>query len=88
MSTMVRKQIYINPEQEAKLKEIAAKLKMSESELIREGINRALLQPSAIYQDKEAWSKIKSFIQRLSKKTHVKGHRKWRREDLYDRFER
>ncbi len=54
---MIRKQIYIKPDQETKLKEIASRFNISESELIREGINKALMGPHAIYKDDKAWIK-------------------------------
>ena len=85
MSTMIRKQVYIKPGQEARLKEIASRYGVPEAELIREGIDRALLLQPAAHKDKDAWDRIKDFIRRRSKKPHIKGQRKWKREDLYDR---
>jgi hypothetical protein len=85
MSTMIRKQVYIKPGQEAKLKEIASRFGVPEAELIRDGIDKALLLRTAAYTDREAWARIKDFIRKRSKKLHIKGKRKWTREELYDR---
>lgn len=88
MATMIRKQIYIKPYQEKMLKELSLKFHISEAELIREGLTRALTAPLPSCKDTGAWNKIKIFIQELSKKGTVKGCRTWKREDLYDRFKR
>lgn len=68
MATMVRKQIYIKPEQGEMLKELAAKLRISEAELIREGINHALIAPVFTYKDRQAWSKIRPLYKNSPRK--------------------
>lgn len=85
MSKMARKQIYIEPEQEYLLKARAADLHISESELIREGINRVLEKNKVLLRDVNAWEEEKKFILSLGKKGYVKGGRRWKREDIYDR---
>lgn len=84
MARMIRKQIYIEQEQENILKKRARVLRKAESELVREGINMILLRQYAL-KDSNAWEKERMFIQSLIEKGPAKGKRQWTREDLYDR---
>ncbi len=84
MARMVRKQIYIEQEQENILKDKARILNKAESELVREGIN-TILKKQYAFKNSAAWKKEKKFIQSLIEKGPVKGKRQWTREDLYDR---
>lgn len=83
--TMLRKQIYIDSKQERLLKRKASELRVSESELIRQGLEKLLHTGTAIPKDITAWEKEKKFIHALMKQGAVKGGRTWRREDIYDR---
>lgn len=87
MPSMLRKQIYIAPRQERLLKSKASELQVSESELIRDGIDKALNTGTISVHDPKAWDEEKKFITKLMKKraVKVKGGRKWTREELYDR---
>lgn len=85
MPSMLRKQIYIAPRQERLLKSKASELHISESELIRDGIDKMLNAGAIAVHDPKAWDAEKKFIISLSKKRAVKGGRKWTREELYDR---
>ncbi|HLE41163.1 MAG TPA: hypothetical protein VI956_06625 [Nitrospirota bacterium] len=85
MPSMLRKQIYIAPRQERLLKIKASELHISESELIRDGIDKALKTETASAHDPKAWDEEKKFITSLTKKRAVKGGRKWTREELHDR---
>jgi hypothetical protein len=85
MPSMLRKQIYIAPRQERLLKIKASELHISESELIRNGIDKALKTEAIAVHDPKVWDDEKKFIASLMKKRAVKGGRKWTREELYDR---
>ncbi len=85
MSQMLRKQIYIDSRQERLLKRKANELRVSESELIRDGIEKILRAGASIPKNISAWEKEKKFIHALMKQGSVKGGRTWRREDIYDR---
>jgi hypothetical protein len=85
MPSMLRKQIYIAPRQERLLKSKASELRISESELIRDGIDKVLNTGAIAVHDPKAWDEEKKFIISLTKKRAVKGGRKWTREELYDR---
>ncbi len=79
---MVRKQIYIEPVQQARLKELSARLGVPESSLIRRGIDMTLrATPTGRWQP-EIWEKELEFMRSL---TPVGGPRTWSREDLYER---
>ncbi len=83
MATMVRKQIYIKEQQEAKLKRQAKELGTSEADLIRQAIDRQIafrLKP-----DRTLWRKERAYIQKLIAQGPVPGRRTWRREDAYGR---
>jgi hypothetical protein len=85
MARKLRKQIYLDPEQEAALKRQAAESGMSEAEIIRQAIDnqtRILWHPTAA---REAWEREREFIEGLIAQGPVAGGRTWRREDLYDR---
>ena len=85
MSTKVRKQIYIEPEQEILLKQIANDTGMSEAEIIREAIDRHAAEISQPTQRQQAWARIEEFIAKRMEHGPIPGGRTWRREDLYDR---
>lgn len=85
MTRMVRKQVYIEPRQEALLKRLARETGATEADLIRQAIDRqteALLFPR---RDLRAWQEERDFIRRLIEQGPVPGERRWRREDLYER---
>lgn len=86
MTNMIRKQIYIEPEQEALLKRISGESGMSEAEIIREAISRHASNVSQPASSRRAWANMRAFIEkRLESDEQIQGGREWRREDLYDR---
>ncbi len=85
MTRMVRKQVYIEPRQEALLKRLVRETGATEADLIRQAIDyqtKALLFPR---RDLRAWQEERDFIRRLIEQGPVPGKRRWRREDLYER---
>jgi hypothetical protein len=89
MGRMVRKQIYIEPEQDALLKRRAAELGVTESEFIRRAISDTGQQPAATVTDDEAWEEELEFIEERARSLPATGgERGWTREDLYDRLDR
>jgi hypothetical protein len=88
MTRMVRKQIYIKPEQEKALKQKASKLGVSEADLIREYIDEGMQRLTAS-ERKEIWEEELAFIEERTKISVPQTGRKWTREELYEgRFER
>ncbi len=84
MSKMIRKQVYIEPEQELLLKRLSREQGLTEAELIRSGIVK-LSSRNNVVRDITFWEEEKKFIRSLMKKGPLKGKRRWTREDLYER---
>lgn len=85
---MVRKQIYIRPDQEKALKQKAREAGVSEAELIREYITKGMEQPSEAERGKAVEALFASMDER-AKITAPQTGRQWTREELYEeRLER
>ena len=84
MTRMVRKQIYIEREQEAFLKRRAQQLGVSEAELVREAIARAASVPIGAVPDLRAWEEERSFIERARCLDAPQTGRTWTRDELYE----
>jgi hypothetical protein len=87
MSRMVRKQIYIEPRQEALLKRLAESRGVSEAELIRQAIDRQVSggRQGTLPPDPVAWEQAYQFMLDLHAQGPMEGkQRTWKREDLYE----
>jgi hypothetical protein len=85
MVQMIRKQIYIGPAHEARLKRLARLRKTSEATLIREAIDRQLTTALPPSLDPEAWDDALRFMRGLRRRRVTKGvPAGFRREDAYD----
>ncbi len=84
MSRMVRKQIYIEPEQEELLKRRAKELGVSEAELIRRGLDQAGRVPATLTLDRGAWQNELAFIHKRARIKALGRQRGWTREELYE----
>lgn len=101
MARMIRKQIYIRPEQEELLKRKARELGVSEAALLRLGIEKVLVSEPSFRPPREAWEEEIEFIRKRAWE-HIRKvaeermrmdvpqtGRDWTREELYEeRFER
>jgi hypothetical protein len=85
MTAKVRKQIYIESDQEIALKRLARQTGLSEAEIIRRAVDRHMRQFRSRRHDLRAWDKERAFIERLIQQGPVTGERTWQREDLYER---
>lgn len=87
--TMIRKQVYITPEQEAGLKEVASELDVTEAELVREGIDKLLADRSRRRPvDPEAARKLIEQLRSLAdsatpKEKTLSAELSWSRADIY-----
>lgn len=83
---MVRKQVYIEPEQEALLKRRARELRVTEAELIRRGIDQVAVADArpVRLRDQQAWAEAKAFVNRRRRMVVPQTGRTWTREELYD----
>ena len=89
MARMVRKQIYIEPKQDAQLKRRASELGVTESDLIRPGIDQVDRAYTGLPLDRAAWEEELTFIRERARIQELGGARGWTREELYqERLER
>ncbi len=84
MSRMVRKQVYIEPLQEKRLKQRARALDVSEAELIRRGIEQVARVPAALLIDWRAWQQELAFLRKRARLRKAQAkQRHWTRKDLH-----
>lgn len=89
MARMVRKQVYIEPEQDRLLKRRAKELGVTESDLIRRGIDQVDRAHAGLPLDRAAWEEELTFIRERARIQELSRTRGWTREELYqERFER
>jgi hypothetical protein len=84
---MVRKQIYIAPQQDKMLKRLARQTHKTEAQVIRDAIE----EHARFLKDKKsrmkAWRAIEATADRMKQLAPTTA-RSWTREDLYDRYDR
>ncbi len=85
MKNKIRKQVYIEPDQETILKRLSKETGQSEAEIIRQAIDRHTRQFRPSRRDLKAWEEEKAFIGRLIEQGPVEGQRTWRRDELHER---
>lgn len=83
MARMVRKQVYLRADQDRRLKRLAKELGLSEAELIRQSVDRAVLVKEQAYPDVSAWEAERRFIRERRARGRLPGKRDWTREDIY-----
>ena len=81
---MIRKQIYIEAQQERSLKRRAQKTGLSEAELVRRGIDALDRVAATSVRDPELWREARAYIFRHRRKAVPQTGRTWRREELYE----
>lgn len=86
MSTMIRKQIYIDRTQNRQLKKLARAHGVSEAEIIRRAIDKQISGGTTRSRpDAEAWDKAYKFMMSVRNRGPLKDEpRSWKREDLYE----
>ena len=82
---MVRKQVYIEPHQEAMLKRLAREAGVAEAEVIRKAIDQQAGSLLTRRRDLAAWQQERDLIRQLIERGPVPGKRRWRREELHER---
>jgi hypothetical protein len=81
---MVRKQVYIEPEQEEKLKDLSERLGVSEAELIRRGVD-LITRDDEDLDRKAAWQQVLAMIEERARRFPKGGSTvKFNRDELYD----
>jgi hypothetical protein len=86
MVPMVRKQVYIQTQQQKTLKRLSQLRGLSEAELIRQAIDCQIGGAAAAFvSDPDAWVDARAFMLALSERgPATEQPRDWRREDLYE----
>jgi hypothetical protein len=82
MGRMIRKQIYIDSQQDKALKRQAQDLGVSVAELIRRRISRAPHEEPQF--DQQSWEEMKQFMYERSKMKVPQTGRQWTRDELYE----
>ncbi len=82
---LIRKQLYLEPAQEALVKEWAAQRGLSEAEVVREALTfYAASARLRLPRNPAAWEEEKAFLKAQVRQGTVLGRREWAREDLYE----
>lgn len=81
---MVRKQVYIEERQEALLKRLSKTMGMPQSEIIREGIDRAIQAGPAFRPDPQAVAKFRRDLKSLLRDQRYR-FRPWTRDMIHER---
>ncbi|MCL4466221.1 MAG: hypothetical protein M1389_09365 [Chloroflexi bacterium] len=84
MERMIRKQVYLEPAQEARLKRVAELTGQSEAELIRRALDQQIATLS-VRRNQHAWEAEKAYIQKRIRRGRLPGGRTWTRDELHDR---
>jgi hypothetical protein len=84
MTRMIRKQIYIESQQDSILKQKANSLGITEAEVIRRAIDSQVASARIGARDPKAWERERAFIARRMNKGYTSGTRRWKREDAYE----
>ena len=82
IARMMRKQIFIEPEQDRLLKRRARELGVTESDLIRRGIDQVDRAHAGLPPDRAAWRDELTFIRGRARIQELGGTRGWTREEL------
>ena len=81
---MVRKQIYISQDQDARLKRVSKELGVTESELIRRGVDQTTQSVAKGPRDPGAWAEFMAFAKKRAAIKVAQTRRGWTRDDLYE----
>jgi len=86
MTLMVRKQVYITPKQDADLKRKARELGVTESELIRRGIDQVTNAELSPEERDRLWQEAMEFMRRRAEIPVPPGTKpwKWNRDEIYE----
>lgn len=83
MPRMIRKQIYLAPEQDAILKQRARILGVSEAEVIRRVLEQKAFSPGHM-RDLQAWERERAYIEDRMASAPVGERRKFDRDAAYE----
>ena len=85
MPSKIRKQIYLDPQQESLLKSLSKQSGMSEAEMIRQALDLQLGFLGQNQPDLNVWETELKFIESLQQRPSISGKRDWTRDELHER---
>ena len=85
MPSKIRKQIYLDPQQESLLKSLSKQSGMSEAEMIRQALDLQLGFLGQSQPDLNVWETELEFIESLQQRSPISGRRDWTRDELHER---
>ena len=84
MTRMIRKQVYIREDQDSRLKRASNSLGVTESELIRRGVDQVTEEALKGPRDPKAWEEAMAFMKKRGAMKVPQTGRTWTRDDLYE----
>ena len=84
MTRMIRKQVYIRKDQDSRLKRASNSLGVTESELIRRGVDQVTEEALKGPRDPKAWAEFMAFAKERAKIKVPQTGRTWTRDELYE----
>jgi hypothetical protein len=81
---MVRKQVYISKEQDDRLKRASEVAGVTESELVRRGVDHETAEILKGPRDPEAWAEFMAFAKKRAAMKVPQTGRTWTRDELYE----
>lgn len=84
MAQMVRKQVYIETEQDEKLKAWAEATGKTEAEIVRQALDRWLESEERRREAEAAWEEVLTFSEERAAQGAVSEGRSWTRDELYE----
>jgi hypothetical protein len=83
VAAMVRKQVYIGPDQERFLKRRASELGIAEADLIRQAVDLLAQAPATQIFDPEAWADEEAMLDRRAGVVAEQSVWRFRRNEIY-----
>jgi predicted DNA-binding protein len=92
MTTMVRKQVYLRPGQDVRIKDLARARGTTEANIIREAVDMLLAETARRQRADVAWAEARVLMERRASygidaegRREAQADRGWSRDELYDR---
>jgi len=83
MTTMIRKQMYLEPRQDIQIKQLAAERRTTEADIIREAIDTLLGEVARQRRAQQAWDEALALMEARYAQGSVPGGHTWTRDELY-----
>jgi len=91
MATMIRKQVYLKPQQDVQIKQLAQERGITEAEIIRKAVDLLLAEIRRQQRAQVAWNEARALMEARAEyavSSDLDAERAWTRDDLYaDRLE-